>query len=71
MRTILLLWALCLATPAWSQDAVLLRPARVFDGIDARPHEGWSVLVRGRTIEAAGPDLAVPAGTREIGRAHV
>lgn len=66
MRTILLLLTLCLASPAWSQDAVMLRPARVFDGVDARPHEGWSVLVRGRTIEAAGPGLAVPADARVI-----
>jgi imidazolonepropionase-like amidohydrolase len=66
MRMILLLLTLCLASPAWSQDAVMLRPARVFDGVDARPHEGWSVLVRGRTIEAAGPDLAVPADARVI-----
>ena len=66
MRTILLLLTLCLSSPAWAQDAVMLRPARVFDGVDARPHEGWSVLVRGRTIEAVGPDLTVPADARVI-----
>ena len=66
MRMILLLLTLCLASPAWSQDAVMLRPARVFDGVDARPHEDWSVLVRGRTIEAAGPDLVIPADARVI-----
>ncbi len=66
MRTILLLLTLFLSGPAWGQDAVMLRPARVFDGVDARPHEGWSVLVRGRTIEAVGPDLAVPADARVL-----
>lgn len=66
MRTILLLLTLFLSGPAWAQDAVMLRPARVFDGVDARPHEGWSVLVRGRTIEAVGPDLAVPADARVL-----
>ena len=55
------------AAPALAQDvAILLRPARVFDGVDTRPHEGWSVLVRGERIEAAGPDIAAPAGARVI-----
>jgi hypothetical protein len=42
---------------------VLLVPARVFDGIAARPHEGWGVLIRGDRIEAAGPrgQLRAPA----------
>jgi imidazolonepropionase-like amidohydrolase len=41
----------------------LLLPARVFDGVTARPHEGWAVLVRGDRIEAAGPrgQLRVPS----------
>lgn len=62
MRLLLFLVALAVATPASAQDAVLLRPARVFDGVEARPHEGWSVLVRGKIIEAVGPDLTPPAG---------
>ncbi|HEY0313946.1 MAG TPA: amidohydrolase family protein [Allosphingosinicella sp.] len=49
-----------------AQQAVLLRPARVFDGVDPRPHEGWSVLVRGERIEAVGPNLAAPAGARVV-----
>jgi len=40
----------------------LLKPARLFDGVDPKPHEGWSVLVRGDRIEAVGPDIAAPAG---------
>ena len=34
--------------------ALVLRPARVFDGVAAEPHEGWAVLVRGEKIEAVG-----------------
>jgi imidazolonepropionase-like amidohydrolase len=47
---------------------VLLKPARVFDGVAARAHEGWVVLVHGDRIEAAGPekDIAVPPGARVI-----
>ena len=66
MRIIVFLLALAVAAPGWAQDAMLLRPARVFDGVEARPHEGWSVLVRGRTIEAVGPDLTAPEGARVI-----
>jgi len=68
-RWFLILLALLLAPPAAAQPAeqlFLLRPARVFDGVDPAPHEGWQVLVRGERIEAAGPNLAVPAGARVI-----
>ncbi|HEX8307125.1 MAG TPA: amidohydrolase family protein [Allosphingosinicella sp.] len=65
----MILLALLLAAPtsARSEDgAILLRPARVFDGVDPRPHEGWSVLVRGERIEAVGPSLQAPAGARVV-----
>ena len=44
----------------------VLRPARVFDGRTL--HEGWVVVVRGRTIEAAGPaaSVALPAGADAV-----
>jgi imidazolonepropionase-like amidohydrolase len=47
---------------------VLLKPARVFDGVAAQPHEGWAVLVRGERIEAAGPtnSVKVPADARVV-----
>jgi imidazolonepropionase-like amidohydrolase len=47
---------------------VLLRPARVFDGVAAKPHEGWVVLVRGERIESAGPadEVKVPKDARVI-----
>ena len=66
MRLIILLFSLLFAAPAAAQDAVLLRPARVFDGVNPRPHEGWSVLVSGGKIVAAGPAVAAPAGARTL-----
>jgi len=67
-RWVLILLAFLLAAPAAAQQdrAILLRPARVFDGVTLSPHEGWQVLVRGERIEAVGPNLAAPAGARTI-----
>jgi imidazolonepropionase-like amidohydrolase len=65
MRLILFLVALLLAAPA-TGETILLRPARVFDGVNPVPHEGWSVLVQSDRIAAAGPNLAAPAGARTI-----
>ena len=39
----------------------LLKPARVFDGESAQPHDGWVVLVRGEKIEAVGPASGIKA----------
>ena len=64
-RLILFLAVLLLAAPA-AADFLLLRPARVFDGMNPAPHQGWSVLVEGDKIAAAGPNLAAPAGARTI-----
>jgi imidazolonepropionase-like amidohydrolase len=49
-------------TPAAPPRATLLVPARVWDGVDNQPHDGWAVLVRGDKIEAVGPrgQLTVP-----------
>jgi imidazolonepropionase-like amidohydrolase len=68
MRFLILL-ALSLLLPAVApaeEPALLLRPARVFDGVDPRPHEGWSVLIRGERIEGVGPALPVPAGAKVV-----
>jgi len=54
---------LALASPALA-DNLLLRPARVFDGVAT--HEGWSVLVEGDRITGAGPNLTAPAGAKVI-----
>jgi imidazolonepropionase-like amidohydrolase len=61
----LFLCALLLAAPAIA-DTYLLRPARVFDGVNPVPHLGWMVLVDGDRIAAAGPNLAAPAGAKII-----
>jgi len=66
MRRLTLLFAGLLAAAPALAEPILLRPARVFDGIDAAPHEGWQVLVDGDRIAAAGPNLAAPAGARII-----
>ncbi len=53
------------ATPA---PPVLLRPARVFDGVGPGLREGWVVLVRGERIEAVGPatQIGVPPNAEVI-----
>ena len=63
IRTILVLLAALISTQAGAQqNDILLRPARVFDG--AVSHEGWSVLVRGDRIAAAGPAVTPTAGAQ-------
>ncbi len=52
------------SSPAAAQDALLLHPARVFDG--EVMHEGWSVLVQGGRIAAAGPSVDAPRGARRM-----
>ena len=39
----------------------LLAPARVWDGTNTKPHEGWAVLVRGTQITAVGPRASITA----------
>jgi imidazolonepropionase-like amidohydrolase len=41
--------------PVRDKQPVLLKPARVCDGMQLEAQEGWVVLVRGNRIEAAGP----------------
>jgi imidazolonepropionase-like amidohydrolase len=70
MRLLLLLASCLLAAPSLAapETLFLLRPARVFDGVSAKPHEGWVVLVRGDRIAAAGPaaQVSAPEGTEVI-----
>lgn len=51
-----------------ADEAIVFRADRVFDGVDAEAHPGWVVVVRGGSIEAAGPaaEVAVPAGARVV-----
>ena len=65
MGRVLLAAAALLSAPV-SAEPMLLRPARVFDGVNPAPHEGWSVLVDGNHIAAAGPGLTPPPGTKVI-----
>ena len=64
----LLLLATLLAADPAPVPPIVLKPARVFDGVAVQPHEGWVVLVRGNRIEAAGPaaDVTVPRDARVI-----
>jgi imidazolonepropionase-like amidohydrolase len=64
-RLLLFLIVILFAGPA-PAETLLLRAARVFDGVNPRAHEGWSVLVEGDRITAAGPNLVAPAGARVI-----
>ena len=67
MRRLIACALALLAVPVGAQEqAILLRPARVYDGVDPRPHAGWAVLVQGERIAAAGPNLAAPAGARIV-----
>jgi imidazolonepropionase-like amidohydrolase len=65
--TLLLAAAICGGDAAAAETEptpILLRPARVFDGTTL--YEGWRVLVKGDRIVAAGTDVTVPPGTREV-----
>ena len=57
--------ALILGAPVGA-STILLRPAQVFDGVEAKPHPGWQVLVENDRIAAVGPNLAATAGARII-----
>ncbi len=46
------------------EPAMLLSPARVFDGVAM--HEDWKVLVTGERIAAVGAQVTAPADAREI-----
>ncbi len=64
-RLTLFLFVVSLAMPAIA-DTLLLRPARVFDGVNPQPHDGWSVLVEGDKIAAVGPNLTAPVGAKVV-----
>ncbi|MCH6546917.1 MAG: amidohydrolase family protein [Gemmatimonadetes bacterium] len=54
------------AHPLHAWQSTVLRPDRVFDGVEL--HDGWAVLVLGDRIEAAGPadEIAAPGGSHVI-----
>jgi imidazolonepropionase-like amidohydrolase len=54
--------------PKQPETVYLLKPAHVFDGESAQVHDGWSVLVRGEKIEAAGPasEMKAPGDAKVV-----
>lgn len=48
------------SAPAQTREALVLRPARVFDGVTEALHPGWEVVVVEGRIVAAGPGDRVP-----------
>ena len=54
------------AHPLQAWQSTVLRPDRVFDGVEL--HDGWAVLVRGDRIEAAGPadEITAAGGSRVV-----
>src|SRR3979490_441063 len=56
------------SAPAADAKPLLLKPARVFDGVALEPHAGWVVLVRGERIVAVGPadDVKAQGGGRIV-----
>lgn len=51
-----------------AETVYVLKPARIFDGDSAQPHENWVVLVRDAKIEAVGPanQVKAPANAKVI-----
>jgi imidazolonepropionase-like amidohydrolase len=60
----LLLALVPLAAQAQAAAAMLLKPARVFDG--ETMHQGWAVRVAGDRIQAAGPSASVDAAGAKV-----
>ena len=46
---------------AGSARPIVLRPARVFDGVELEAHDGWVVVVRGERIDTPGASQPAPA----------
>src|SRR5216684_6178950 len=56
------------AALAQGQGSILLKPARVFDGVSMECHSDWVVVVKGERIESVGPsaDIQVSSDARVI-----
>ncbi len=69
MRIVMLLVLAAASAQAQARDSLLLlRPAAVWDGVSDAPHSGWTVLVRGDRIAAAGPaaEVGTPTGATVV-----
>jgi imidazolonepropionase-like amidohydrolase len=67
-RIVTLTLALVAAGVAQGQGSILLKPARVFDGVSMECHSDWVVVVKGERIESVGPsaDIQVSSDARVI-----
>jgi imidazolonepropionase-like amidohydrolase len=63
MRWLIACLLAIMSVPA-AAEPILLRPARLFDGLTL--HSGWQVLVDGDRITAVGSNLAVPENARVV-----
>jgi imidazolonepropionase-like amidohydrolase len=54
----------CAGLRAQDTSAMILRPARVFDG--ERMHEDWSVWISSDTITYVGPSSSLPAASKKV-----
>src|SRR5437660_10314944 len=56
------------SVPAQATPPIVLRPARVYDGVAREARDGWIVVVRGERIEKMGPanEVKAPDGARVI-----
>jgi imidazolonepropionase-like amidohydrolase len=63
---LMVLLSLLGVVPASAAPPIVLKPAKVFDGLGLEPHDGWVVVVRGDKIESAGPAGGRPADARVI-----
>jgi imidazolonepropionase-like amidohydrolase len=66
--TAVLVLALTALGSSADDKPVVLKPARVFDGVTPEPHTGWVVVVRGERIAWVGPpgEVELPAEARVI-----
>ena len=65
LRRLFALFLLLVAAPSLAEP-ILLRPARVFDGVNPQAHEGWMVVVVDGRIAAVGLNIIAPANAKVI-----
>ncbi len=65
-RTVVLAFLPLLAAPLPAQQALVLRPDRVFDAVDGSLRTGWDVVVTGDRITAIGPRESVTPPRHQV-----
>jgi imidazolonepropionase-like amidohydrolase len=65
---VVLVWVWTSRGTAQNARPIVLKPARVFDGMTAEPHTDWVVVVRGQRIDGAGPagQVRIPTAARML-----